>query len=241
MKRVLFFLMVAAPLWAQAAVVDTKPSIQSENLAPMTVTAAVSSESGLVAGVSVTLPETDGFARDVALTEAARKALPIALGQLETPLTGKEAESAAKAVGEPMQFVKSYRIVKELLVPSYSLTVDMVFDVPKLQANFGKRETTTTTTTTTVSTSWSTGTIGPVASVSEMPIILKVEAKGAAGQDKLFNTLSKAGLKPVWKLITREGGELVVSTSLGVDALRDKVQGLGFNAEVLGNGLVVRP
>lgn len=237
MKRIFFVLMaVALPVMgsAQGLGEPVKPKIQSENLAPMKVTAPVNA--GLVSSISVTLAETDGFARDIALTDAARKGLPQALAQIETPVSPERAESIAKSVGEPMQFVKSYKIVKELLVPTYSLTVDMTYDVDKLQTNFGKVETTTTTKETSVSGNWSTSTLALVGT----PVTVVVEASGAAKQDKVYNTLAKGGLKPVWKVVTRDGGELVVNSTGSLDELRARVEELGFDANVVGAGLVVR-
>jgi hypothetical protein len=237
MKRVIFFLMLALPVMGQAAMLETKPPMQSENLASLKVVPPPANL-GAVNGISVTLEATDGFARDVALTDAARKGLPQALAQLEVPVGPEKAAEIAKSVGEPMQFVKSYKIVKELLVPTYSLTVDMVYDVSKLQANFGKVETVTAVSASSVSGSWVTSGATPAA--VGVPVTVTVEASGAANQDKVHNTLSKAGLKPVWKIINRDGGQMMVTNPGTLDELRAKVEALGFAANVVGDGLTIR-
>lgn len=246
MKRIFSFVVsaftvtvLASATQAQGGIGEpARPKMQSENLSPMKITPPV--VVGAVEDISVTLPETDGFARDAALTEAARKGLPQALAQFENPVTEVEAQAIAKSVGEPMQFVKSYKIVKELLVPSYSLTVDMIYDVAKLQANFGKKETTTTTSSaaTTVSGSWST--TGPGPALTGTPVRVQVEATGAANQDKVYNNLARAGLKPVWKVINRDGGALVLNNTGTLEELREKIDGLGFDANVVGDGLTIR-
>lgn len=246
MKRLFFYGMLVATAMvvpgvgqAQGLGQPVRPKMQSENLAPVRIVQP--EERGIVEGITVSMSESIGFARDAALTDAARKGLPQALAQLETPVSEEEAESIAKNIGEPMRFVKSYKIVRELLVPTYTLTVDMVYDAATLQANFGKVKTTTTTVTTktesTEAEAWSTG---PAPALTGVPVQVTVEADSAADQDKVYNTLARAGLKPVWRLITREGGKLVLTNTGTLEELVSKVDGLGLEATVAGDGLIIR-
>lgn len=127
-------------------------SLESEELAPVSPTVKVEPSvsatlpggavSGTAAGspfevrgVVVTLSQTTGFARDAAMDMAARKALPQVLAAL--PMEPAQAAAKAKAVGNPLTFVSSYRIAKEVLIPTYALTVDLTFNEAMLRSNFG--------------------------------------------------------------------------------------------------------
>ena len=245
MKRLALALaFLAAAAHAQDASVTAVP-LQAEQLPAVSTTQPPPPFT--VPGVVVTLADGLGFSRDAALTQAARQALPVVLGQLKTPIAQARANDIAKTVGEPMQFVKSYKIVKEVLVPKYTLTVDLVYDAAKLQTNFGKTETTVSAASATVSHTVAYKNVnGVVTAVTETAVAeavaatapdlpqpgqtVHVSAATAAGQDKIFSALAKAGLSPVWKIIRRDGGDLAVTTDLTPDQLADKLHGLGLDA-----------
>ncbi len=89
-----------------------------------------------IKGVAVVLSQTTGFARDVALEQAARKALPAVLtGPMGLPAA--EAQRRVATLGEAMRFVSRYQIGREVVLPSYALTVDLTFNEAMLRRNFG--------------------------------------------------------------------------------------------------------
>jgi hypothetical protein len=220
---------------ARAQVESPLPSnMQTESLAPLpravsavavpvpaSATVAVSetapADPFVVKNVVVTLSDTTGFARDAALEKAARQALPQALAAL--PMAPAKAASTAKSVGSVMNFVGSYRIVKEAIVPTYSLTVDLTFDAAMLRKNFGGKVTPVAVVTSTVVVS------GSAVEVSATPVvvrnwIVKVAQTDPAVLDKLVSTLNASpATHAVYRLLTSAGAELAVQTPLDAAAL----------------------
>jgi hypothetical protein len=103
--------------------------------ATLPVSATAPAALGLVKGVVVTLSDTTGFARDVGLQKGARQALPTVLMRL--PMAEADAQRIAKTVGDAKLFLKSYTIVKESILPRYTLTADLLYDEDALRKNFG--------------------------------------------------------------------------------------------------------
>lgn len=241
MRWVFLFVMAATlPVWAE--VMPSAVPLQSEQLPEVSHSQpAPAAAPFTVSGVTVRLDETEGFNRDAALTAAAKQALPLALGQLVPPLPATKASDVAASIGNPMTFVTSYKIQKEILVPAYQLTVDMVFDGKKLQDNFGSKVVTPA-----AQISATDGVDGDAdvtsSSVADMPLqTLVIEASTAHDQDALFTKLEKAGLKPQWLVLAREGGRVGVSTALEGQPLMDKLQSLGLRVDEVDAHLVVRP
>jgi hypothetical protein len=101
---------------------------------PVSVVGQVSS-AFVLNNVTVTISETVGFARDAGLLKAARQSLPTVLQALGMPAA--QAQSTAKAVGDPMRFVARFAVVSERLLPVYTLVVNLTFNEPMLRSNFG--------------------------------------------------------------------------------------------------------
>jgi hypothetical protein len=208
-----------------------------------------------VPGVVAKLDDGLGFSRDAALTQAARQALPVVLGQLHAPIAQDKASQIAGTVGEPMQFVKSYKIVKEVLVPHYTLTVDLVFDQAKLETNFGKTivqagpARAETGSPTPVVYRNVNGVVAVVSSdISAAPKTMDATASGltvhvvadtASAQDKVYTALAKQGLNPVWKLVRRDGGDIGVTFAGDAAALTAKLSAAGLAAQSEGDSVTV--
>lgn len=232
MKHVLTLVLLAVAVLAQA---QTAPAVASDELAPVSLTQPAPLPPPFsVQGVVVKLEENAGFNREAALTEAARKALPGVLAQLDAAPNADEAKQLAASIGNPMQFVQSYKIVKELLVPSYTLTVDLHFSQAKLESNFG-RKVVDDEPPAADDTSEGLGLedAAPAATLPDAAASREVDvvAATAAEQDRVFVALQAAGLAPQWKLITREGGIIRIATGLDGDALQQALQQAGVEVE----------
>ena len=118
-------LLVPVSVWAQPLISATAPVLQN---APNPLQ---------VLSVSVVLSGTTGFARDAALEQAARQALPKVLQTEMFGLSATEATAKTKALGAVLPFVARYNIVTERVVPVYSLVADLTFNEAKLRQNFG--------------------------------------------------------------------------------------------------------
>jgi len=120
-------LWLAGGLQAQS---QTVPTVHA------TISATLPANPWVVKGVNVVLSGTTGFARDVALEQAARQALPTVLtGPLGLPAA--VAARYAKTIGSAMPLVSRYQIVRESVLPTYALTVDLTFQEALLRKNFG--------------------------------------------------------------------------------------------------------
>lgn len=193
-----------------------------------------------VDGIVVKLDESDGFNRDAALTAAARQGLPVALGQIVPVVPSAKAREITASVGEPMTFVKSYKIVKEVLVPAYQLTVNLQFDGAKLQSNFGSKVVAEAVVSGT-SLVTMTDAVGDAGDIGVAMTVVHVESASAKAQDSVLNVLSDAGLKPRWVLLRRDGGDIALTTALEGEALADKLRALGLAPEVADDGITLRP
>lgn len=124
------------PLTVKPTPSPTTPATLPSATTPVS-TSAVSSATSLavVKGIVVTLSGTTGFARDTALDLAAKQGLPTVLERL--PMPKATAASTAKSIGDAQKFVKSYTIIKETILPTYRLTVDLTYNEALLRKNFG--------------------------------------------------------------------------------------------------------
>ena len=112
--------------------------VTGTNVAPVQPVAAVGQVSAspfVLNNVTVTISDTEGFARDAGLLKAARQNLPTVLQALGLPLA--QAQSTAKTVGDPLKFVARYAVVSERLLPVYTLVVNLTFNELMLRSNFG--------------------------------------------------------------------------------------------------------
>lgn len=246
---------VAQPGGAMGAV---GVQVGAEDLVPVSTTPTVPPPPPFtIVSETATLNESEGFARDNALTLAARQALPKAIVQLNPAIEMVKAEEAAKSVGDPMQFVKSYKIAKEILVPKYQITVDLVFDEKKLKSNFGHLIVVKTERSLVIG-----GQVAPAMPVGDieegldeglvvngtstttpevggLQQIIYLRASSAVAQDKFFSALEKAGMAPVWQSLRRDGGVLGVTTPGNLDDLADKLQKMGYGATVANSTVEV--
>lgn len=99
------------------------------------VSASLAASAFVLNNVTVTMNETQGFARDAGLLKAARQSLPSALQALGLPAA--HAQNTAKTVGDPLKFVARYAVVSERLLPVYTLVVNLTFNEAMLRSNFG--------------------------------------------------------------------------------------------------------
>lgn len=224
----------------QAQSLPSAVPLQAEQLPAVSTTQPVPPAKAFsVEGVVVKLDASEGFNRDMALTQAARQALPVALGQLEPPVPASKAADIAKNVGDPMTFVKSYKLVKEVLVPAYQLTANLQFDGAKLQTNFGSKVPVVKVE---VAAEVSdTETVTPASAISDATVSVVLEADTAGAQDELFSKLEQAGMNPVWQLIRRDGATVTLNTALEGDALADKLRKADMTAEAVDGVVTVRP
>lgn len=235
-----FAMMVAGTVQAQEALPSAVP-LQAEQLPIVSHTQPAPPPAAFsVDGVVVKLDESEGFNRDAALTAAARQGLPVALGQITPVMLSTKATEVAASIGEPMTFVKSYKIVKEILVPAYQLTVNLQFDGVKLQSNFGSKVLPEAVVSGTLGVT-TTDTVSGSAEVSVAITVVHVESDTAQGQDTLFGKLAEAGLKPRWTLLRRDGGDIALTTALEGDALAEKLRALGFAPDMADDGMTLRP
>lgn len=242
--------LVATPALAQVTMPagQTFPrKLEADDLAPLPkapqpvsgsaevlASAAVSATSPFVVkGVVVMLSGTTGFARDEALDKAARQALPAVLQVL--PMDAAKAAKTAKTLGNVMRFVSSYRVVKETVIPVYSLTADLTFNEAMLRKNFGELVVVSaTTTTTTTSATVNQSLLGPtgdgglvVAAKAGVPLnhwLVRMENPDPAEVSRLFEKLnSTEGMKATYRLVTSAGAEMVVDTALDMNTLQSLV------------------
>lgn len=188
-----------------------------------------------VKGVVVTLSDTTGFDRDAALEKGARASLPTVLTNLG--VNPEDAQKKVKSLGSAMRFVKGYKVVKESLIPSYSLTTDITFNEAMVRKNFGgviKPQP--------VAAPAKVGLEGevdlsqPIDDVVEdtRPIkqwIVRITDSNPASVDKVRANLNRqAATKAVYRLLTSEGAELLVDTPL--DAMQVK-NSAGMDVQVI--------
>lgn len=227
-------------------------NIESEELAPLVVTPTAkitTTEAGKVAegadspfvvrGVSVTLGQTTGFARDAALDMAARKALPQVLAAL--PMSAEDATAKAKAVGQPLSFVSSYTIVKEVLIPTYGLVVDLTFNEQMIRTNFGGVRVSSTVVVSSTSGGLISDTVAaPVAPVKMNRFVVRVLTADPISQDKVYRALS--GLQDTqahYRVMAGAGAEFGVNTPLDESRIDAAVSGFGAVVTALPAEVVV--
>ncbi len=93
----------------------------------------------IVSNVTVIVSNSTGLEREKALDIASRQALPQALAQMDPPVTGEKADVFISTQGDLTRYVKTVRIIKEVLVPTYTLTADLTFNGQMLYKNLGGR------------------------------------------------------------------------------------------------------
>lgn len=187
-----------------------------------------------VKGVVVTLSDTTGFDRDAALEIAAKQALPQMLEKL-----GHTADSAGKKVkstGSAMQFVQGYKVVKESLIPVYTLTADLTFNGPMVIKNFGgkmpAKEAVSGVVLKVSGTEVDSVALEVEAAVAPVrQWVVKIRDRNPANVDKVRVNLNRQpATKATYRLLTSEGAELLVVSGLDSDGLR---RASGGNVEVL--------
>ncbi|MCA3244164.1 MAG: hypothetical protein INF43_02525 [Alphaproteobacteria bacterium] len=185
--------------------------VQAQTVSPSNVTTTVPNP-WLVPGVVVTVTDTAGFARDVALEQAARQALPKVLS-VPLGLAAADATRKARTVGEALRFVSRYQIVRESVLPNYTLTVDLQFNEAMLRKNFGG----------VVSPTQPAGTVpsaNPTASptvVSAIPQewVVRVAEPTAAGQDRARRALAALpNTTATIRLLAPQGIEFLVQSTV---------------------------
>lgn len=208
-----------APLPVKKTVVSSTIVAVSASGVGVAVSDTAASDPFVVKGVVVTLSGTAGFDRDAALEQAARQALPGVLTTLAIPAA--KAAKTVKGIGSAMQFVKSYKVVKESLIPVYTLTTDLTFNGAMLHKNFGG----TMPVAKVVAVS---GTVADVGSVSDTdaavpavenkPLkqwVVRITERDPAAVDKVRVNLNRqAGTQATYRLLTAAGAELLVETPL---------------------------
>ncbi|RYG59143.1 MAG: hypothetical protein EON60_11315 [Alphaproteobacteria bacterium] len=225
--------LMAAPVMAQTlndvGVDSVRSGIGEEGLAPLpmrvqpSTTLPAAAEVSPVAvvnplevkGVVVTLSDTTGFDRDAALEVAAKQALPQVLetlGHSKESATGK-----TKSLGNAMTFVQGYKVVKESLIPTYTLTADLTFNGPMVLKNFGgKVPAATATGTVATAAPAADTTVAEVVEVSPVKQwVVKIRDRDPAAVDRVRVNLSKQpGTRATYRLLTSEGAELLVDTTM---------------------------
>lgn len=230
-------LLLAAPVWAQVTMPagQTFPrSLQADELAPLpkapqpvsgsvevSGSEAVPASPFTIQGVVVTLSDTTGFARDEALEKAARQAMPAALQAL--PMDAAKAAKMAKDVGGVMRFVSSYRVVKETVIPSYSLTADLTFNEAMLRKNFGGAVSATAPVGAGAGQRTADG--GEVvASSAAVPLnhwLVRMENADVADVSRVFDKLNGTeGTHAAYRMMTSLVTEMAVDTPLDMNALQ---------------------
>lgn len=179
----------------------------------------------VVKGVVATLSGTTGFDRDAALEVAARQALPGVLVSMgHTP---EKAAKAVKGVGSAMKFVKGFKVVKETLIPTYTLTTDMTFNGPMIQKNFGGKlpsaEPLADKSSVILKVSGTENLpvdgvdvgVPVAASAPVRQLVVRVVDRDPAAVDKVRqNLIKQAGTRATYRLVTSAGAELLVDTPL---------------------------
>jgi hypothetical protein len=181
-----------------------------------------------VPGLRVELPAGDvsgASPRDIALAEAAREGLGRVLAGMEPALAPDVQARAVSDTTDIMSLVQSYRIADEILTPSYTLKVDMVYRPDAVQALLPRG---TATAAGQVS-----GTVPPG------PLTVVRVAGDIATQDKVYRALQKVDSRGVaYRRIALAEAEWQV-TGLSADKLAAALQGQGLVAEVGADGAVV--
>lgn len=187
-----------------------------------------------VKGVVATISAT-GFDRDAALEVAARQALPGVLVSMGMPQD--KATKTVKGLGNTMRFVTSYKVVKETLIPTYTLTTDLTFNGVVLQKNFGgKLPVAASASAATSATAVTDGAAAAdVAAPAAAPLaaqwVVRITNTDPAAVDKIRQNLnSQAGTRATYRLLTSNGAELLVETSLSQG---DLTRAAGGNVEVI--------
>lgn len=205
---------------------DAQAQAVSSSL-PAVVSATVPASPWLVSGVVVTITDTTGFARDVALERAARQALPKVLaGPLGLPVA--EANRKAKAVGEALQFVSRYQLMKESILPNYTLTVDLHFNEAMLRKNFGGvvSQTAPNAPMANPTVATSNTTPSPAPSAIAQRWVVRVNEPTAAGQDRARRALAALPATTVTlRLIAPQGVEFMVASNQPPAVLREALAG----------------
>ncbi len=209
------FLMFGVLLWATTGWAQATPS------------PTLASNPFQIKGVAVVLSQTTGFARDVALEQAARQALPQVLqGALGLPAA--EANRKARAVGEAMRFVARYQVLQEAVLPAYSLTADLTFNESMLRKNFGGVASTATATQSLPATaaSPSVSSSMPASMPATQAYVVRISEPTAAGQDRARRQLAALpGTEVTYRLISGQGVELNVRTGQTNGALAAALAG----------------
>lgn len=183
--------------------------VQAQAVSP-SIFVATAPNPWLVPGVVVTVTDTAGFARDMALEQAARQSLPKVLsGPLG--LATAEASRKARTVGEALQFVSRYQIVRESVLPSYTLTVDLQFNEAMLRKNFGGLVSPTQPT---KAASGNTGSASPtVVPATRQEWVVRVAEPTAAGQDRARRALAALpNTTATIRLLASQGIEFLVQS-----------------------------
>ncbi len=187
-----------------------------------------------VKGIVVTLSDTSGFDRDAALEKGARASLPTVLTSLG--LKPEEAEKKVKSLGSAMRFVKGYKVVKESLIPSYSLTADISFNEAMIRKNFGGLAKPQVAAPANVGLEGEVDLSTPIDEVVEdtRPIkqwIVRITDSNPASVDKVRANLNRqASTKAVYRLLTSEGAELLVDTPLDAAQVKNSA---GMDVQVI--------
>lgn len=229
--------LLAAPAMAQTlndvGVDSVRSGIGEESLAPavlptqpsrtVAVAAAASPTEAVanpleVKGVVVTLSDTTGFDRDAALEVAAKQGLPKVLETL-----GHKPESAlakTKSLGNAMRFVQGYKVVKESLIPVYTLTADLTFNGPMVIKNFGGKMPVAEAEFVAAANAQA----GVEAVVDTAPVrkwVVRIQDRNPANVDKVRVSLGKQpNTRATYRLLTSEGAELLVDSSLDAEGIR---------------------
>lgn len=204
---------------APIPVKKTLPVVSSSTTPPAAGAAAVSGSEAavndpfVVKNVVVTLSGTTGFDRDAALEQGARQALPGVLVGM-----GMDSAAAAKTVkglGSPMNFVKSFKVVKETLIPNYVLTSDLTFNGAMLQKNFGGKIPAAKPVAAVIGETPVEGEVPAAQNVAVKQWVVRVSEHDPAAVDKVRVNLNRQpNTRATYRLLTSAGAELVVDTPL---------------------------
>lgn len=205
-----------APIAVKKAPVAVVSVTAPVAISAVSATANVAADPFMVKGVVVTLSGTTGFDRDAALEQAARQALPGVLTSVSIP--ADKAVKTVKGLGSAMRFVKSYKVVKESLIPVYTLTTDLTFNGPMVLKNFGGKMPVATDTPVAASSTDVPATDGAVPAAANVPVkqwVVRISDRDPAAVDKVRLNLNKQyETRAVYRLLTSSGAELVVDTPL---------------------------
>lgn len=203
----------------------TTPATSSQ-LQPTAQASVAQAAPFTVKGISIDLSNTTGFARDAALDQAAAKGLPLVLVNLPMPET--LAQETARSVGDPMRFVASYAVVKETLIPNYSLIADLTFNEAMLRTNFGGKSTA-------VENSVSTSTVASATPLPPPPLqtyLIQVNTADPIHQDEVYRRLTQTSATTVrYKSMARGAAQLEVTTPLSGPEVASLLEGTSANLQ----------